>query len=272
MDGRAYYTISLEKQVVLTVWILAKAESFLAVGDRFNMSASSAHYCFKNVIKTLASITGTYIKWPNISQINNITLEFENRSHGIPGIIGAIDGCHIPIMQPHDNAVDYYNRKGFHSVILQGVCDHQRRFIDVHIGVPGRVHDARVFRTSPLYKNIMHHNLISPSNCIIGDSAYPLSDFVLVPYKDNGHLREERVRLNKRLSSVRSVIERAFALLKGKFPSACILHNFILIRKGYDVNDEKYTSDENLEEDDESIDATDNRGYDRRNIIARALS
>lgn len=58
--------------MALTVWILAKAESFLAVGDRFGMSASSAHYCFQNIIRTMASLVGTYIKWPNAANIQNI--------------------------------------------------------------------------------------------------------------------------------------------------------------------------------------------------------
>lgn len=61
--------IPLEKQVALTVWILAKAESYIAVGDRFGMPAGSAHYCFKNIIRTLASLIGTYIKWPNAANI-----------------------------------------------------------------------------------------------------------------------------------------------------------------------------------------------------------
>lgn len=72
MERREYYIIPLEKQVALTVWILAKAESFLAAGDRFGMAASSAHYCFKTIIRILASLTGTFIKWANAENIKNI--------------------------------------------------------------------------------------------------------------------------------------------------------------------------------------------------------
>ncbi|XP_066595829.1 putative nuclease HARBI1 [Prorops nasuta] len=194
-------------------------------------------------------------------------------------------------MQPHNNEVDYYNRKGFHSVILQGVCDSSRRFIDVHIGVPGRVHDARVFRNSPIFKNIKYHSLLSSRNYLIGDSAYPLSSFLLVPYKDNGHLSQEQQRLNQRLSSTRSTIERTFALLKGKFrklkylemsnislinyaiASACILHNFILMKEGF-ADDDDYVIDEIEEEEQEDEDifnAVDNIGHNRRNAIAQSL-
>lgn len=78
MDKREYYVIPLQKQVALTVWILAKAESCLAVGDRFGMSASSAHYCFQNIIRILASLIGTYIKWPNAANIENIAYVTNN--------------------------------------------------------------------------------------------------------------------------------------------------------------------------------------------------
>lgn len=33
---------------------------------------------------------------------------------------------------------------------MQGVVNHKLKFIDVFIGFPGSVHDARVFRNSPI--------------------------------------------------------------------------------------------------------------------------
>jgi hypothetical protein len=40
---------------------------------------------------------------------------------GLPDVIGAIDGCHIPIKTPRENDSEYINRKGFHSLQLQAV-------------------------------------------------------------------------------------------------------------------------------------------------------
>lgn len=45
---------------------------------------------------------------------------FRLQQEWFPGVIGAIDGCHIEMKQPPGNANDYYNRKGTHSIILQG--------------------------------------------------------------------------------------------------------------------------------------------------------
>ena len=68
--------------------------------------------------------------------------------HGFPQCVGSVDGTHIPIVSPRECPADYYNRKGWHSIILQGTVDHAGRFIDVYVGWPGRVHDARVFSNS----------------------------------------------------------------------------------------------------------------------------
>ena len=67
---------------------------------------------------------------------------------GFPRVLGAIDGCHIPIKAPNFCPENYVNRKGFHSVILRAICDNQMLFTDCYVGWPGAVHDARVFRNS----------------------------------------------------------------------------------------------------------------------------
>ena len=62
-------------------------------------------------------------------------------------------GWHSVLIQsPTECPADCYNRKGWHSVLVQGVVDHRGRFIDVYIGWPGRVHDARVFGNSKFFE------------------------------------------------------------------------------------------------------------------------
>ena len=68
--------------------------------------------------------------------------------------MGAIDGCHVRIKSPGEpHGQDYFNRKLFPSIQLQAVCDHAGRFIDVFVGYPGSVHDARVLRHSPQFQS-----------------------------------------------------------------------------------------------------------------------
>ncbi|CAG9841114.1 unnamed protein product [Diabrotica balteata] len=112
--------IPLRKKLLFTLWTISKQNSFLEAGDRFGFAKSSGHGIFIEMIRVLGQMCQTYINWPNLEAQMHIANVFQRRSHGIPGIVGAIDGCHIQIKQPEGNAFDYYNRKGMHSVILQG--------------------------------------------------------------------------------------------------------------------------------------------------------
>ncbi|XP_071579822.1 putative nuclease HARBI1 [Temnothorax nylanderi] len=228
-----------------------------------------------------------YVKWPNANECEVSCNIFEMRSRGFQGVIGAIDGCHIPCKQPIRNSHDYYNRKGFHSIILQGVSNHRGKFIDCFIGMPDRMHDARVFRQSPLFEHISNAriNFISRQLHLIGDSAYPLMVNLMTPYKDNGHLTVPQTRYNMKLNCIRSIIERSFGLLKGKFrrlkyldisdfdlgnkmiAAACTLHNFIIKDDNLNIDDEDYLEEQNLheieedEEEQEVVEAAEKRRY-----------
>ena len=72
-------------------------------------------------------------------------------------------------------------------MIVQGLVDANYCFLDVCIGWPGSVHDARVFAHSNLYKKGTHGHLIPNKSITISgvhvplymkrDSAYPLHDY-----------------------------------------------------------------------------------------------
>ncbi|KAL1250592.1 hypothetical protein QQF64_018388 [Cirrhinus molitorella] len=64
----------------------------------------------------------------------------------------------------------YFNRKLFHSVQLQAITDHKGKFLDIFVGYPGSVHDARVLKNSPVYTG---HLYPPAGKCILGDGGYP---------------------------------------------------------------------------------------------------
>ncbi|XP_053699028.1 uncharacterized protein LOC128745998, partial [Sabethes cyaneus] len=69
---------------------------------------------------------------------------------GFPQCYGAIDGWHIEVGVPKDEATDYYNFKSWHSVILFAAVDHRYRFTYINVGVPGRANDSTIFENSKL--------------------------------------------------------------------------------------------------------------------------
>ena len=235
--------VPAEKQLQATLWCLGTAELYHQVGGRCNLTKGACRGIVKRVVKALAiNIAANIIQWPVGERATTVADGFRMKSHGFPGIVGAVDGCHIPIKRPTDDPVSYVNRKGFHSIILQAVCDHECLFTDVYAGWPGRVHDARVFRNSPLSE---HLPTLPPDHHRIGDSAYPLTPSLMVPYK--GALTPAQDSFNTKLSQARQCIERSFSLFKCRWRrmkyfdasdiehmcnsivACCVLHNLCIL-------------------------------------------
>ena len=121
---------------------------------------------------------------------------------------GAIDGSHIPVRAPTLNHTDYYNRKGWYSIIIQAVVDHNYIFQDVCIGWPGSVHDAWVFANSALYQKATSQKILSGHSkqimgcdipaLLVGDSGYPLLTWLMKPYAHNTSLTRAQRSYNYR--------------------------------------------------------------------------
>ena len=58
------------------------------------------------------------------------------------------------------NHTDYYNCKGWYSVLVQAVVDHNYLFRDLCIGWPGSVHDARVLANSSVFRKVTSGELL----------------------------------------------------------------------------------------------------------------
>jgi len=94
---------------------------------------------------------GQAVRIPNSKDNYVLNEERFANIRGMRNILRAIDGCHIAIKAPVHEPSAYVNWKRFHSVVLQTVVDSQLMFMDCYAGWPGSVHDASVFRNSPLY-------------------------------------------------------------------------------------------------------------------------
>lgn len=276
--------IPTSTKVLATLWLLANQESYRGVGDRFGMNKGNLFYVVKEIVQIWATCATEYICWP--SDASSEAAEFE-RKWSFPGAVGAVDGCHIQIKAPRDEQAAYYNRKDFHSVVLQGCCNSNMIFTHVFVGSPGRMHDARVFANSELGQII---GGLPESQHILGDSAYPLQVNLMRPYKDNGHLTPVQLRFNTRHSKARAVIERAFSQLKGKFRrlkyldmsdsimirkhimAACMLHNIILgSRRPFIVEDEPVDDPIPIQLEEQASNATMASAREKRDRIASLL-
>jgi hypothetical protein len=66
--------------------------------------------------------------------------------HGIPYILGAMDGSHIPIVAPKVDPKSYHCQKGFYSTLFQGIIDAICGFWDPDYGWANSIHDWTIFQ------------------------------------------------------------------------------------------------------------------------------
>ncbi|CAI2190598.1 14330_t:CDS:1, partial [Funneliformis geosporum] len=100
-----------------------------------------------------------------------------------------------------------------YSIQLQGIVDHKGIFIDYEIGWPSSVHDARVYKNSHFYLNASE--IIKDNEFLLGDSAYPISTFLIKPFTNSQV--PSQIQFNLIHSLYRVVVENAFAKLKNRF-------------------------------------------------------
>ena len=230
-DTKLRQAVSVERRVAITLWRLATNGDYRSIGHMFGVAKGTVCVIVNDVCQAIVKVLLTrYVKFPSGVQLKKVVNEFEAR-FGFPQCVGAVDGTHIPILAPQQCAKDYYNRKGYHSILMQAVVDHQYCFTDIYIGWPGSVHDARVFKNSEIFRKCENGQLVSSSSrtingvnvplVILGDPAYPLLSWLMKPYSDNGKLTASEKTFNYRLSRARMVVENAFGRLKGRW--RCLL-------------------------------------------------
>lgn len=120
--------VELRKQILITIWMLANPESIKLVLDRFDSSRSTCYEVYMRVLTAKTnSLAQRFIHLPEGNNERNTIQKFKEQ-RGFPGILSAIDGTHNPIQAPSKDPEQYINRKSFHSVLLQVVCNMDMKF------------------------------------------------------------------------------------------------------------------------------------------------
>ena len=108
--------------------------------------------CIHTVAKAICDNMHRFIRWPDEQESRLCKLDFY-QNEGWPSIVGLIDGTQIPLytpFHPADEAV-YVNRKGFHAINVQIVCDRNLKIFNLDAGFPESCHDAYILLIFLMY-------------------------------------------------------------------------------------------------------------------------
>ena len=237
--------IPVDQQIAVTLWRLATNVEYRTIAALFGLGISTVCTIVLKTCSVIAKhLLPRYVCMPNEDRLRENVGEFETL-WGFPQVAGAIDGSHIPVLKPRQSPSDYYNRKGFYSILVQAVVDAHGRFLDVTIGWPGKVHDARVLVNSNFYQRGMAGRLLPDWKrvingveiplLILGDPAYLLLPWLQKAYPETGTLTHKQRHFNYRQSRARMVVENAFGRLKGRWRCLMKRMDYYKIKHATDV-------------------------------------
>ncbi|CAM4708179.1 unnamed protein product [Lepidochelys olivacea] len=163
MNTKMRAALTVEKQVMIALWKLAKPDIYRSVGNQFGVGKSTVGAAVMQVAHAIKDLLIS-----RVVTLGNVQVIVDGfPAMGFPNCGGAVDGTRIPILALEHQAGEYINRKGYFSIVLQALVDHNGRFTNINVGWLGKVHDARVFRNSGLFQKLQEGTFIPrpENNC-----------------------------------------------------------------------------------------------------------
>ena len=126
---------SLQVYVALLYFVTAGQQDL--VRDKFQIHKSTVCRTVRRVARALCAHMNDFVFMPMDNKKLNDTRQKFHEMAGFPDVIGCIDGTHIKIAPPTVDENAYVNRKGFHSINAQVICDADLMFTNCVLRGPG---------------------------------------------------------------------------------------------------------------------------------------
>nr|CAI5851451.1 unnamed protein product [Callosobruchus analis] len=196
------------------------------------LSRAAVSRCIDEVVNALnqSQIINRWIHFPRSrEEMQNSRLQFYSK-YRIPGVIGVIDCTHVAIFPPSAGDAEfpehiYVNRKHYHSLNVQLICDANLKIINVNAKFPGSSHDSYIWSRSNVQRTMRQINQRHSDFFLIGDSGYPLRPWLQTPVR-NPLPGTPEFHYNEAFLLARSTIERCNGILKMRF--RCLLKHRVL--------------------------------------------
>jgi hypothetical protein len=120
------HAVSAINQVLITLRFLASGSFQQVTGDTVaSLDKSSVCRIIRRVTVALSRKIDQFVKFPDTQEERDAIKQGLYEIANFPCAIGVIDASHIRIIAPSDNEWDFVNRKRYHSINVQGICDHK---------------------------------------------------------------------------------------------------------------------------------------------------
>ncbi|XP_072301499.1 putative nuclease HARBI1 [Eucyclogobius newberryi] len=203
--------ISPEVQILAALGFYTSGSYQTSMGDTIGISQASMSRCVSNVTKALVEKASQFITFFRDESSRDQSVAMFERAAGFPGVLGVLDFVQVAIKAPNSEDQSYVNKKGFHSVGVQLVCDSRGLLLSAETHWPGALRDYDVLQRSALYK-IMED---LDEGWLLGDSRYPLRKWLMTPVDYPECPAEFRYNLSH--STTHEIVDRTFRAIQTRF-------------------------------------------------------
>ena len=119
--------LTVEQQVMITLRYFSSGSFIQVIGDTFGYDKSTVSRLVEDVTDAPLAKRNDFIKWPAENNQKRTKCAFYDVA-SFPNVIGRIDCTHVKIVAPSEDEPAFVNRKGYHSINVQAVCNHEGMF------------------------------------------------------------------------------------------------------------------------------------------------
>ncbi|XP_066510674.1 putative nuclease HARBI1 [Hoplias malabaricus] len=243
--------ISPDVQVLAALGFYTSGSFQSKMGDAIGISQASMSRCVSNVTKALIEKAPEFIGFDRDEAAKQQSKEEFYKVAGIPNVIGVVDCGHIAIKAPNAEDSSYVNKKGFHSINCQLVCDARGLLLSAETHWPGSLTDRAVFNQSSVCK--LFEGQINHDGWLLGDNRYPMRKWLMTPVENPDAPAEYRYNLAH--TTTHEIVDRTFRAIQTRFrcldgakgylqyapekcsriiQACCVLHN-VSLQSGLDA-------------------------------------
>jgi len=195
--------------------VIGHVDMQVNVGDMIGVSKSTCCIKIRRVTRAIARLSCQHICFPATAQQCSDVMRGFYAIASFPGVLGAVDCTHIPLQSPGGESAELFrNRKGYFSLNVQAVVAADLRVTNVVARWHGSAHDATIFSNSHLCARFEAKEF--GRGYLLGDAGYPCRPYLLTPVASPQ--TEAQQRYNFAHIQTRNVVERAFGVVKRRFP------------------------------------------------------
>ncbi|XP_068634407.1 protein ALP1-like [Aristolochia californica] len=243
----SHLNLSAHLRLAIGLFRLATGSSYGDISSRFHVSLSTSKFCTKQLCRVLCTNFRFWLAFPSPCDILSVSSSFQTLGGGLPNCCGILSCTHFRRIEEEE------------SITAQIVVDASSKILSIAAGYRGNKGDFQILKCSTFYKNITGGQLLNSSpvylngigvpQYVIGNGAYPLLPWLMVPFEDPAPLSSEEDfnAVHESLShpALRTIaslrkwgilsqpIEEETNLAVACIGACAILHNMLLMREDF---------------------------------------